>query len=83
MSRAQPAAAQPLRNPRYHRAVLRPLMACLMALLLSACDGCQQTARGVGMCGKCTRSSECARTLSCVAGVCETAPPSCHVQIGL
>jgi hypothetical protein len=87
MSRAQQAAAQPLRNPRYHHPVVRPMvclaMACAVALLLSACDGCQQHARGVGMCGKCTRSTECARSLRCVAGVCETAPPSCHVQIGL
>jgi len=60
-----------------------------VAVLLAGCDGCQQypagdrQGQGRGMCGKCARSTECARGLSCVAGVCETAPPSCHVQIGL
>lgn len=66
---------------------MRLVLLLLLGGLLSACDGCQRHAhpegRGVGMCGKCVRSAECAPRLNCVAGVCETAPPSCHVQIGL
>ncbi|MDB4983453.1 MAG: hypothetical protein JWM82_4205 [Myxococcales bacterium] len=55
---------------------------CLVALLcFVGCDGCRHgdTAR----CGKCATSSVCRPGLACVNGVCETAPPSCHVDIGL
>jgi hypothetical protein len=64
---------------------MRLALVLVVGVLLSACDGCQQPPAGIGkgMCVKCERSRECAQGLSCVAGVCETAPPSCHVQIGL
>jgi hypothetical protein len=64
---------------------MRVVLVIVVGLFLSACEGCQQPPAGVGkgMCAKCDRSLECARGLRCVAGVCETAPPSCHVQIGL
>ena len=57
-----------------------------LALACSAgCDGCDKLVRGgaTPMCGVCARSSECRGGLTCVNRVCETAPPSCHVQIGL
>jgi hypothetical protein len=54
------------------------------ALGLSGCDGCQGARRGdVPMCGSCARTRDCRSGLGCVNGVCETAPPSCHVKIGL
>jgi hypothetical protein len=51
----------------------------------TACDGCHRFVRGgdIPMCGVCDRSTECRSGLTCVNRVCETAPPSCHVQIGL
>lgn len=61
---------------------------CVLATLCFA--DCTQCERGAGrrrsggsMCEKCLQSTECETGLSCVNGVCETAPPSCHVQIGL
>ena len=51
----------------------------------AGCDGCDRLVRGgdIPMCGVCARSSDCRSGLACVNRVCETAPPSCHVQIGL
>lgn len=49
----------------------------------SGCDGCVPGAHDTAMCGKCERSAQCEPGLACVNGVCETAPPSCHVDIGL
>ena len=56
---------------------------CLVAIACAAaCGDC--TRRGdTGMCGACVRSATCKLGLTCVNEVCETAPPSCHVQIGL
>jgi len=55
----------------------------VLALLASmGCENCDQ--RGtIGVCGRCTRTSECAAGLFCTNGTCETAPPMCHVEIGL
>jgi hypothetical protein len=49
------------------------------------CDGCGHRPHpgDAPMCGKCVQSVECRLGLECVNGVCETVPPSCHVQIGL
>jgi len=56
----------------------------LAALLFASCDGCNHRARGdTARCGKCGSSAECRPGLGCLNGVCETAPPSCHVEIGL
>ena len=59
----------------------------LLLFLVSgaSCDGCHKLVHGgdTPMCGVCARSSECRGGLTCVNRVCETAPPSCHVQIGL
>ena len=51
----------------------------------AACDGCDKLVRGgdTPRCGPCAHSAECRSGLACVNRVCETAPPSCHVQIGL
>jgi hypothetical protein len=57
-------------------------LALALALSLPSCDGC--TRHGVTpRCGHCAQSFECAAPLACTNGVCETAPPSCHVDIGL
>ena len=59
---------------------------CILAIsCFVGCDNCNRGGRdgGASMCGKCVRSAECEAGLTCVNGVCETAPPSCHVQIGL
>jgi hypothetical protein len=56
----------------------------LAALCFASCDGCNHRARGdTARCGKCATSTECRPGLGCLNGVCETAPPSCHVEIGL
>lgn len=58
-----------------------------LALALQVLAGCQDCAglrRGVTpMCGPCGRSIDCKSGLDCVNRTCETAPPSCHVKIGL
>lgn len=57
---------------------------CTIASLMASCDGCMGGRRGNrSMCGTCVRAVDCAAGLTCLAGVCETAPPSCHVKIGL
>ena len=58
----------------------------LGALLLSAsCEDCGADLRNGPQprCGKCEHSDVCSAGLRCLNGVCETAPPSCHVDIGL
>jgi|GEM_PF-3644264 len=57
---------------------------CTIASLMAGCDGCVGGHRGhTSMCGTCVRAVDCAAGLTCLARVCETAPPSCHVKIGL
>ena len=65
---------------RFWRRVLWVALACG-----TGCDGCNKLVHGgdTPMCGVCARSSDCRSGLACVNRVCETAPPSCHVQIGL
>ena len=57
----------------------------LLALCLVGCDRCGAGARkgDTARCGKCSDSAQCRPGLGCLSGVCETAPPSCHVDIGL
>lgn len=62
------------------------LGSCLLAMaFLVDCQSCGKGDRigDMGMCGKCNQSADCRTGLSCVNEVCETAPPSCHVKIGL
>ena len=50
----------------------------------ASCDGCPGARRGAtAMCGACVETAACVRPLECTNGVSETAPPSCHVNIGL
>jgi hypothetical protein len=60
-------------------------LAIVLAILGAAsCDGCLRGRHGSTlMCGTCVQSAECAWPLACVNGFCETAPPSCHRNIGL
>jgi hypothetical protein len=37
----------------------------------------------VPRCGSCDRSADCHSGLSCVNGVCETVPLTCHVEFGI
>jgi hypothetical protein len=59
---------------------------CILAMICFVnCNNCNKGGRtgDTPMCGACVQSAECRTGLSCVNGVCETAPPSCHVRIGL
>jgi hypothetical protein len=65
-------------------AALLRVASIFLALGLASCESCVDARRGdVPMCGACARTGECSSGLGCVNGVCETAPPSCHVKIGL
>ncbi|HVZ72326.1 MAG TPA: hypothetical protein VHJ20_08120 [Polyangia bacterium] len=55
----------------------------LVLALAAACDGCGAGHHDTPRCSPCARSSDCRAPFACVNAVCETAPPSCHVQIGL
>jgi hypothetical protein len=73
---------------RHCRRLTRSYTVCVIFtianLVVGGCDGCAGGHRGsVSMCGTCVRTVDCAAGLTCINGVCETAPPSCHVQIGL
>jgi hypothetical protein len=74
-------------RPRSRRAAVPLWWGALLLVLASgaACDGCDKLVGGgdTPMCGPCAHSAECRRGLACVNRVCETAPPSCHVKIGL
>jgi hypothetical protein len=60
------------------------LVLALALLAAVSCDGCfHDRSRSTPRCGACTESTACRPGLACTNGVCETAPPSCHVQIGL
>jgi hypothetical protein len=60
-------------------------LSILAAVCFLGCDNCDRgkRTRDAGMCAPCVHSADCETGLSCVNGVCETAPPSCHVKIGL
>jgi hypothetical protein len=70
------------RTPPFARSRAR-----LWILALACYAGCgectRSPSRGEAMCGKCRHSGDCRAGLDCVNETCETAPPSCHVKIGL
>jgi hypothetical protein len=66
----------------YRVSMTRARLWLALTLALAGCDGCVRHG-STPRCGHCDQSPECANALACVNGVCETAPPSCHVDIGL
>ena len=76
----------PRRPPSPNVFVFAACVACFLLVVVAgaSCDGCLNGRHGATVrCGVCATSATCLEGLACVNGVCETAPPSCHVEIGL